>query len=63
MSKTAWIIAAIWFDPHVGPAVLPLGAAAAFWYSTYISRRTQVDPHDLPYAEGAPDELDKGKGS
>lgn len=52
LSKTAWIIATLWFTLHSGPMILPLGAIAALWKTHRLTQQRKPDPLSVPYAEG-----------
>ena len=54
LSKTAWIVATIWFAPYVGWLVLPVGALAAIWKTHALQHSSGVDSLEVPFAEGEP---------
>ena len=54
LSKTAWIIASIWFTPYLGAIVVPIGALVAIWKTDSLSRATKPENFDVPFAEGKP---------
>lgn len=54
LSKTAWIIASIWFSPYLGAIVVPIGALAAIWKTDSLSRAGKPENLSVPFAEGTP---------
>jgi len=54
-SKTAWLIAALYFTPSTHSIIVPLGAAAAIFHTHKLNQPPTRPPADLPYAAGAPD--------
>lgn len=62
LSKTAWIIATLWFTLHSGPMILPLGAIAALWKTHRLRHQRAPDPLGVPYAEGTEPLQTKSQG-
>lgn len=62
VSKTAWIIATLWFTLHNGPMILPLGAIAALWKTHRLAQQRKPDPLGVPNAEGTAPVLTKPEG-
>jgi hypothetical protein len=54
LSKTAWIVATIWFTPYLGWLVLPVGALVAIWKTHDLQHGPGDDSLEVPFAEGEP---------
>ena len=54
MSKTAWVVAIVWFTWMVGHVLVPLGAIAALWRENSLRRQEPAQPDGIPTAAGSP---------
>jgi hypothetical protein len=61
LSKTAWIVASVWFAPQFGGVSWPVAAIFAIGYTRSLCRRAEAIPTvpGLPYAEGSPDSAEE----
>jgi hypothetical protein len=58
LSKTAWIVASLWFAPQFSGVSRPVAAIFAICHTRTLCRRAEASPTvpGLPYAEGSPDD-------
>ena len=54
MSKTAWVVAILWFTWMIGHLLIPLGAIAALWRESSLRRQSQAQSNAIPTAAGSP---------
>jgi hypothetical protein len=55
LSKTAWVIATLWWTPSDHGFVIPVAAIVAIWHTRRLNRSETIEPPDLPFAEGTPE--------
>lgn len=62
LSKTAWVVAAVYFAPVISGVMWPLAAALAIWRTRQITRTARAaTPADLPFATGSPEQPVAGR--